>query len=164
MYQNHNSCQHSFIESSLFYLAPARTTLQKARMRTRQHSTENPTQKATDGRKPTWTCCLAIRIITPPAQPHRKPTASSGTRQHSFTESPLLFPAAQPDTRQDSLTESPDENPPTQPHKNPIQTGTDSQKTHMQCCCFCTIPASTASQKAHCFFRHRPGQPYRKPT
>ena len=92
--------------------------------------------------------------------PHTKPSPSSGTRQHSLTESPLLLPApartasqkAHMRTRQHSLTES------------PIQTGTDSQKAHMQCCLFLhnsrqhsltesslPLPASarTASQKAH---------------
>ena len=91
---------------------------------------------------------------------HTKPSPSSGTRQHSLTESPLLLPApartasqkAHMRTRQHSLTES------------PIQTGTDSQKAHIQCCLFLhnsrqhsltesslPLPASarTASQKAH---------------
>ena len=92
--------------------------------------------------------------------PHTKPSPSSGTRQHSLTESPLLLPApartasqkAHMRTRQHSLTES------------PIQTGTDSQKAHMQCCLFLhnsrqhsltesplLLPAQarTALQKAH---------------
>ena len=49
--------------------------------------------------------------------------------------------------------------------ENPIQKGTNSQNTHMNCCSPHHNSASTASQKAHCFFRHPPGQPYRhKPT
>ena len=98
----------------------------------------------------------------PPAQPHRKSIASSGTqtetdsqnadmqcslflhnsRQHSLTISPLLFPApartasqkAHMRTCQHGLTES------------PIQTGTDSQKANMQCRLFLhTIPATASS-------------------
>ena len=75
----------------------------------------------------------------PPAQPHRKPTVSSGTRQ-------------------DNLTESPQENPPTQPHRKPNpERDRLTIRPHAQL-------ASTASQKAHCFFGHTPGQPCKKPT
>ena len=72
--------------------------------------------------------------VTSPAQPHRKPTVSSGTRQDSLTESP-------------------------------IQKGTDTHRKPT-CTAFCltTTPSSTASQKAHCFFRHPPGQPTREPA
>ena len=86
---------------------------------------------------------LFVAAKVPPAQPHRKSTASSGTRQHSFTDSPLLLPtpartASQNGhmrTRQHSLTESPIQQtrtdthavlpvssqfPPAQPHRKPI--------------------------------------------
>ena len=66
------------------------------------------------------------------AQPHRRPT--SGTRQDSLAEHMSTG---------HSLTES------------PIQKGPDSQKARLSP----HNSGSTASQKAHSFFRHLPGQP-----
>ena len=115
--------------------------LQKAHMRTRQHSlAESPIQTGTDSQKAHMQCCLSLH----------------NSRQHSLTENcffrhpPVLkTPMRAP---QHGLTES------------PIQTGTNSQKTHMQCCLFFhnsrqhsftesplrfPAPARTSLQKAH---------------
>ena len=92
--------QHSLTESPLLLPAPARTASQKAHMRTRQHSlTESPIQNR-DRLAESTHAVLLVSSQFPPAQPHRKLTASSGIGQ-------------------DSLTESPHENPPTKPHRKP---------------------------------------------
>ena len=113
----------------VFSTTPASAASQKA-----------PARKGQIHRKPT--CNIVVyqnHNWIPPAQPHRKPTVSSGTRQ-------------------DNLTESPQENPPTQPHRKPNpERDRLTIRPHAQL-------ASTASQKAHCFFGHTPGQPCKKPT
>ena len=104
---HHNPLLDSLIESPWLLPAPARTALQKAHMRTRQHSlTESLIQKGTNHKNPT--CIVACLIATPASTASQKayyflPKAHIRTRQHSLTESSTLK-------------------------------GTDSQKTRMQCC------------------------------
>ena len=76
----------------------------------------------------------------PPAQLHRKPTASSATRQ-------------------DSLTESPHENPPSQPHRkpNPERDSLTEKKTLL-------LVSLQLRQHSLTEIRQPPGQPCRKPT
>ena len=82
----------------------------------------------------------AVQLVSaqfPPAQPHNKSIAFPGTRQ-------------------DSLTESPHENLPIRPHRKPNPDRdrlTESQHA---------VPLVSAHNSRYCFFRHLPGQPYRK--
>ena len=91
-------------------------------------------------------------LLLPASAKTASQKAHMRTRQHSLSKT-----IASSSTRQDSLAESPHEIRQHSLTESPIQTGTDSQKAHMQCCLFLIVPASTASQKAHCLFRHRPG-------
>ena len=113
-------------------------TLQKARMRTRQHSlTESPMLLPAPRLAERRHAVQLVSAQFPPAQPHNKSIAFSGTRQ-------------------DSLTESPHENLPTRPHRKPNPDRdrlTESQHA---------VPLVSAHNSRHCFFRHLPGQPYRK--
>ena len=94
----HNSRQHGLPESLVLLPAPARTALQKAYMRTRQHNlTESPILTRTDSQK----SLRAVLLVSPQLPPARPP------------ESPLLLPAPARTTR------SPDGNPPAQPHRQP---------------------------------------------
>ena len=137
---------------------PASTASQKAKSREKQTH-----------RKPT---CIAACLITTPTSIFSTTPASTAlqkapsrrdrftesphaillvyqnhnSRQHSLTESPLFLPAP--------TTESPHENPPAQPHRKPNpERDRLTISPHVAVCFFKTL-ASTASQKAHCFFRH----------
>ena len=69
--------------------------------RTLQHSLpESPSQNGTDTQKAHMLCCLFS--TTPATQPHRKPSASSGTHEDCLTESPHETLPAQPQRKEHS--------------------------------------------------------------
>ena len=144
---------------------------------------------------------LLVSSQLPPAQLHKKPTASSGTRQDSPTEilhenlpaqphrkpnperdritenphallsvpshlrpaQPHRIPTASSGTRQDSLAESPHENLTAQPRRKPKpETDRLTESPHALLFVSSHLRPAQHRRKSHCFFPHPPGQPYRK--